>query len=267
MRLDGKTVLITGAARGIGRATAEVMAELGARVGLFDFNDEVAVTADRIREAGGSACYRLVNVTDVGQVKGGVAAIEAELGPIDALVNNAGIVNNIAPLAKMRQESWQNEIDVNLTGPFNMIRAVIDGMAERGWGRIVNISSAAARGGLHNQVGYAATKAGLLGLTSNVTVEYASRGITCNAVLPGVIGTENVLAMPPEILQQAVGLTPTGRPGEPREVGQLIAFLCSDMAAYINGVEIPIDGGAAMNTVVLGSRKALRQREVGAGKS
>lgn len=261
MRLDGKTVLITGAARGIGRATALFMAEMGASVGMFDLNDEVAITAEKILEAGGKASYRLVDVTDVEQVNEGVAAIEAELGSIDVLVNNAGIVNNIAPLTKMSQEAWEKEMGVNLTGPFNMIRAVINGMADRGWGRIVNISSAAAKGGLHNQAGYSATKAGVLGLTSNVTVEYASRGVTCNAVLPGVIGTENVMAMPPEILDQAIGLTPTGRVGEPREVGQLIAFLCSDMAAYINGVEIAIDGGAAMNTVVLGSRKALAQRE------
>jgi NAD(P)-dependent dehydrogenase (short-subunit alcohol dehydrogenase family) len=131
-------------------------------------------------------------------------------------------------------------------------------MAERGWGRIVNISSAAARGGLFNQAGYAASKAGVLGLTQNVTLEFAGKGVTCNAILPGVIGTENVMAMPQEIFDQAIRLVPTGRVGEPEEVANLIAFLCSDLAGYINGVDILIDGGAALNTVVLGSRKALK---------
>lgn len=260
MRLDGKTVLITGAARGIGRATALVMAELGADIGLFDLNENAEQTAAMVRDIGRKACFQVVDVADAEQVKAGVSSVEQALGPVDILVNNAGIVNNIAPLAKMRQEAWQKELGVNLTGPFNMIQAVIDGMAERGWGRIVNVSSAAARGGLYNQSGYAATKAGLIGLTQNVTIEYAGRGVTCNAVLPGIIGTENVQAMPSEILEQAIRLSPTRRVGEPREVGQLIAFLCSDMAAYINGVDILIDGGAATNSVVLGSRKALKDR-------
>ncbi len=258
MRLDGKRVLITGASRGIGRATALVMAELGADVAMFDISEEVADTATAVRDLGRSACYRIVDVSDSEQVRAAVKSVEEELGPTDILVNNAGIVKNIAPIAKMSPEAWQKELGVNLTGPFNMIQAVVPGMAERGWGRVVNISSAAARGGLYNQVGYASSKAGVLGLTQNVTIEYAGKGVTCNAVLPGVIGTENVMAMPKEIFDQAVSLTPTGRVGDPKEVGHLIAFLCSDMAGYINGVDILIDGGANMNTVVLGSRKALK---------
>lgn len=259
MRLDGKRALITGASRGIGRATAMVLAELGADIAMFDISEEVAQTAAAVRDLGRAASYRIVDVSDNEQVRAAVAEIEQELGTIDILVNNAGIVKNIAPIAKMSPEAWQKELGVNLTGPFNMIQVLAPGMAERGWGRIVNISSAAARGGLYNQVGYASTKAGVLGLTHNVTVEYAGKGVTCNAVLPGVIGTENVMAMPREIFDQAVSLTPTGRVGKPEEVGQLIAFLCSDMAGYINGVDILIDGGAAMNTVVLGSRKALQK--------
>ncbi|MCC5859986.1 MAG: SDR family oxidoreductase [Ectothiorhodospiraceae bacterium] len=264
MRLNGKTALITGASRGIGRATALVLAEHGADVALFDVRPEVEQTAQAVSGLGRRSYWQRVDVADADQVRAGVAAVERDLGAVDILVNNAGLVKNIAPLADMSAEAWQNELGVNLTGPFNMVQAVIKGMAERGWGRIVNISSAAARGGLYKQVGYASTKAGLLGLTQNVALEYGAHGVTCNAILPGLIGTENVRAMPKEILDQGVSLIPTGRVGEPEEVGHLIAFLCSDVAGYINGVDILIDGGAALNSVVLGSRRALRERTSGA---
>jgi NAD(P)-dependent dehydrogenase (short-subunit alcohol dehydrogenase family) len=213
---------------------------------------------EEVRSLGRQATYRQTDVSDNQAVREAVASVENELGPIAILVNNAGIVNNIASISRMAPEAWQRELGVNLSGPFNLIQAVAPGMAERGWGRIVNISSAAARGGLYNQAGYAATKAGVIGLTQNAALEYAGKGITCNAILPGVIGTENVMAMPREILDQAVRLVPTGRVGNPREVAHLIAFLCSDLAGYVNGVDILIDGGAGLNTVVLGSRKALK---------
>jgi NAD(P)-dependent dehydrogenase (short-subunit alcohol dehydrogenase family) len=268
MRLDGKTILITGAARGIGRACATVMADLGADVGLFDINERVSETAEAVRARGRKAAFAITDISDPDQVHRGVAKVAGELGPIHGLVNNAGIVNNIAPLARMEQSAWQREIGVNLTGPFNMIRAVIGAMAERNWGRIVNVSSSAARNGLFNQVGYAATKAAVLGLTYNVALEYASQGITCNAVLPGLIATENVKRMPEMILEHAIGLIPARRLGEPEEVAYLIAFLCSDMAGFINGADIPIDGGGLLNPVVLGSRKAVMERSTpGQGNS
>jgi NAD(P)-dependent dehydrogenase (short-subunit alcohol dehydrogenase family) len=130
-------------------------------------------------------------------------------------------------------------------------------MAERGFGRIVNISSVAARGGLFNQAGYSATKAGLLGLTHTIALEYARFGVTCNAVLPGLIGTENVLAMPAEIRDHAVAQTPARRLGKPEEIARLVAFLCGGDAGFINGAEIDISGGGHLNTMVLGSRKEL----------
>ena len=256
--LEGKVALITGASRGIGRATANCLARLGADIAVLDIDEQATAAVDEIRAIGRKAHFSRTDVASHQSVRAAVDAAEAELGPIDILVNNAGIVKNIAPIATMTPEAWQKELGVNLTGPFNLIQAIAPGMAERGWGRIVNISSAAAKGGLFNQAGYAATKSGLLGLTQNVTLEYAGKGITCNAILPGVIGTENVLAMPQQIFDQAVRMVPTGRVGQPDEVAQLIAFLCSDLAGYINGVDILIDGGAALNTVVLGSRKALR---------
>lgn len=258
LSLKGKTALITGGSRGLGRAAANRLAELGADVAILDIDDQAAVTVEEIRSLGRQATWRRTDVASSEAVREAVASVVKELGHIDILVNNAGIVTNIAPISRMTPEAWQNELGVNLSGPFNLIQAIAPGMAERGWGRIVNISSAAARGGLFNQAGYAASKAGVLGLTQNVTLEFASKGITCNAILPGVVGTENVMAMPREIFDQAVRLVPTGRVGEPGEVANLIAFLCSDLAGYINGVDILIDGGAALNTVVLGSRKALK---------
>ncbi len=256
--MEGKTALITGGSRGLGRAAANRLAELGANIAILDIDDQAAATVEEVRLLGRRATYRKTDVSSNEAVREAVASVEGELGHIDILVNNAGIVKNIAPISRMAPEAWQKELGVNLSGPFNLIQAIAPGMAERGWGRIVNISSAAARGGLFNQAGYAASKAGVLGLTQNVTLEFAGKGVTCNAILPGVIGTENVMAMPQEIFDQAVRLVPTGRVGEPEEVANLIAFLCSDLAGYINGVDILIDGGAALNTVVLGSRKALK---------
>ncbi len=257
MTLTGKIVAITGAARGIGRAIAVECARQGADVALLDVKDAVQETANEALAFGHRAAWAMVDVSDAAQVRTGVESVRARLGPIDCLVNNAGIVNNIAPLAKMSRESWDREIGVNLTGAFNMIRAVIEPMATKGWGRIVNVSSAAARGGLFNQIGYAATKAALLGLTATVTLEYGRKGVTCNAILPGLIGTENVLAMPKEIVSHVVASTPVRRIGTPEEVGQLVAFLCSDAAGFISGAEIDIDGGARLNTLAMGSRKEV----------
>ena len=255
--LEGKVALITGAARGIGRATALVLAEEGADVGVADILSEVEETAAAIVKMGRRAATAVFDISDPAQVRAGVETIRNSLGPIDVLVNNAGIVNNIAPLARMSQEAWQRELAVNLSGAFNMIQEVIGSMAARKWGRIINVSSVAALGGLHCQAGYAATKAGLIGLTKTVALEYGRAGITCNAILPGLIGTELVNAMPPEILEAAVAATPTLRLGTTAEVGQLIAFLASERAGFINGAEIAIDGGLRLNTSSLASRREV----------
>ncbi|HEX7409426.1 MAG TPA: SDR family NAD(P)-dependent oxidoreductase [Candidatus Binatia bacterium] len=259
MILQGKVALITGAARGIGRATALVLAEEGADVGLVDILSEVEETAAAIVKLGRRSAAAVFDISDAAQIHLGVETIRKALGPIDVLVNNAGIVNNIAPLARMSSEAWQRELAVNLSGAFNMIQEVIGDMAARQWGRIINVSSVAALGGLHNQVGYAASKAGLLGLTKTVTLEYARAGITCNAILPGLIGTELVNAMPAEIRDGAVAAIPCRRLGGTTEVAHLIAFLVSDRAAFINGAEIPIDGGLRLNTSSLGSRREVAE--------
>lgn len=257
MPLEGKIALVTGAARGIGRACALELARQGADVALLDLHAKVEAAAQAVASLGRKAAFAVADISDAGQVGRAVEQMSARLGPVDCLVNNAGIVNHIAPLVKMEQAGWERELAVNLTGPFNVIRAVIGPMAERGWGRIVNMSSGAARSGLFHQTGYAATKAGVLGLTRNVTLEFARKGITCNAVLPGLIGTEGVQAMPEEIRRHAIGLTPARRLGTPEEVAQLVAFLCSDAAGFINGAEIDIDGGLRLSSAVLGSRREI----------
>ena len=257
MPLNGKTALVTGAARGIGRAIAQALAADGAAVGVADIRPDVEQSAEHLRALGSRAAAAVFNVALPDEVRRGVDTLRQELGEIDILVNNAGIVNNIAPLAKMTPDAWGRELGVNLGGPFNMIQAVIGTMVQRQWGRIINISSGAARGGLHNQAGYAASKAGVLGLTHTVTLEFARYGITCNAVLPGVIGTELVRKMPPEIVDNVVASTPARRLGEVEEVGRLVAFLASDEAAFINGAEIDIDGGLRLNTTSLASRKEI----------
>jgi NAD(P)-dependent dehydrogenase (short-subunit alcohol dehydrogenase family) len=256
MSLSGRIALVSGAARGIGRAIALRLAREGADVGLVDIDAGAEETARLVREGTGRrAVFARADISDADQARAAAQKIAADLGAIDLLVNNAGIVNNIASVEKMSDEAWQREIGVNLTGGFNLIRAVVGSMAERGYGRIVNISSVAARGGLARQVGYSATKAGVLGLTHTVALEYARKGVTCNAVLPGMVETENVKAMPQEIREHAMAATPVRRFGEPAEVAALVAFLCGEEAGYITGAEIDISGGGHLNTLVLGSRK------------
>lgn len=262
MLLNGKVVLITGAARGIGRATALIAAEEGANVAVADILPGVADTAREIAGKGGRSAYKVFDISDPAGAREGTREIRGELGDIDVLVNNAGIVNNIARLTKMTHESWAREISVNLTGAFNMIKEVIGPMIEKKWGRIVNVSSLGATGGLHNQVGYASSKAGLLGLTKTVALEHARDGITCNAILPGLIGTELVRQMPDEIKNTTVSFIPARRMGSVDEVGHLVSFLASDRAGYINGEEIHIDGGMRLNVTTLGSRKELRGMSV-----
>jgi NAD(P)-dependent dehydrogenase (short-subunit alcohol dehydrogenase family) len=250
MPTDPKVALVTGAAQGLGRAMAAELSRAGFRVAAADVVPEVEAVA---RELG--AVPLVFDVADPVAVRAGVAEAVKALGRVDALVNNAGLVTNIAKVEEMTFEAWQRELGVNLTGAFNCIQAVLPGMMERRYGRIVNISSVAALGGLARQVGYAATKAGLLGLTRTVALEHARHGITCNAVLPGLIGTERSRAMPEEIQQRALQQIPARRMGQPEEVAVAVRFLCSEESAYFNGAELPVDGGLHLNSLVLGSRK------------
>ncbi len=222
---------------------------------LFDLSPEVERTAADIVAAGGAARACRVDIADADAVEAAIVQAVAAVGRIDLLINGAGIVDHIAPISKMKPEKWMREIAVNLGGPFNTTRVIAPMMAEAGFGRIVNISSVAARAGLILQAAYAASKKGLLGLTENTTLEYARYGVTCNAVLPGLIATEKVRAMPPAILEAATLAAPARRVGETEEVAELISFLCSDGAGFINGAAIDIAGGGQLNTLSLGSQK------------
>jgi NAD(P)-dependent dehydrogenase (short-subunit alcohol dehydrogenase family) len=223
----GRVVLVTGAARGIGAAIANRLAEDGLEV----------VTADR-----DEGCDLRFDVA---------ADSLPDLGDIDVCVSNAAITDTIAPAHRMTPEQWERDIAVNLSGAFRVVQACLPGMRERGYGRIVAISSGAARHGLPGQAAYAASKAGLLGMVKTIAAENVRKGITANAVLPGLVATENVLAMPKEILSRLVEALPAERMAEPAEVAGLVAYLCSEQAGYVTGEAIAIDGGGSLNTASL----------------
>ena len=219
--------LVTGAARGIGAAIAARLRDDG-----FD-----VLTLDR--EPG---CDLQLDLREDEL---------PELDDVDACVSNAAITDTIAAAHRMTREQWARDIDVNLTGAFRAVQAYLPGMRERRHGRIVVISSGAARSGLPGQVAYAASKAGLLGMVRTIAAENAGRGITANAVLPGMVATEKVLAMPPEVLERVKGMLPSGRLVEPAEVAGLVAYLVSDEAGQVTGEEIAVAGGFGLNTMTL----------------
>jgi NAD(P)-dependent dehydrogenase (short-subunit alcohol dehydrogenase family) len=255
-----RVALVTGAAQGIGRVIAQHLAELGFWVAVADVEERVADVARALTDSGYRAAHVCFDVGDPAAVRHGIGTASGSLGEVDVLVNNAGIVNNIAPVAEMAFAAWQRELGTNLTGAFNCIQAVLPGMVGRRFGRIVNVSSIAAWGGLARQAGYAATKAGLIGLTKTVALEHARDGITCNAVLPGLTATERVAVMPEGIRDQALQQIPARRLGQMSEIAAVVGFLATDAAAYVNGAEIPIDGGMHLSATVLGGR-----REAGGG--
>jgi NAD(P)-dependent dehydrogenase (short-subunit alcohol dehydrogenase family) len=260
MKLEGKVALVTGAAGGIGRAIVQRLADEGARLALLDRDAAVDEVATGFAAQGRAVLALRADVSSAAEVQRAVQTVADQLGPVDCLVNNAGLTSVVAPLAKMSDEQWASELGVNLSGPFHLIRAVLPSMVQRRWGRIVNISSMAARAGLYRQAGYSASKAGLLGLTRNVALEHAADGISCNAVLPGLIETPAVARLPAPVMDHAMSLTPARRTGRTDEVAALVAFLCSEDAGYLNGAEIDIDGGSHLCPVVLGSVREVQAR-------
>jgi acetoacetyl-CoA reductase len=225
-----RRALVTGAARGIGAAIAQRLRDDGFEVVTLDV---------------APGCDLQVDLAE-GRLDDPV------LGDIDAVVSNAAITTTIAPAHRMTEEQWRRDIDVNLTGAFRAVQACLPGMRERGYGRIVAISSGAATGGLPGQVAYSASKAGLLGMVLTLATEGTRHGITANAVLPGMIATELALAMPAHVRERVLAALPMGRMGEPAEVAHAVAFLCSEQAAYVTGQAIGVDGGFGLNQLGLG---------------
>jgi len=224
--------LVTGAGRGIGAAIAERLRVDGFEVTGADRDEGCELRFDVARD-------ELPDLTG-----------------FDVCVSNAGITDTIAPAHRMSDEQWSRDIDVNLTGAFRVVGACLPGMRERGYGRIVFISSGAAVEGLPGQAAYAASKAGLLGLMRTVAGENVRRGITANAVLPGLIASERVAAMPRELYAMLEStFMPSGRIGEMDEVASLVAYLASEDAGYVTGQEIGVDGGAWLNTFSLTRRQ------------
>ena len=259
-----RNILVTGAAAGLGLAITRRLLRQGFGVAMLDMAPGLAAVAASLAEtapaSGAPPVYAHADLADPAQIAPALAQLQQALGPLDGLVNNAGIASHIAPVARMGLAGWQRELDVNLTAPFLLTQALLPAMVAQGWGRIVNVSSLAGRGGLYQQAGYSASKSGLLGLTRAVTLEHARHGITCNAILPGLIETVPVGQLPALIRDDVLSLVPARRTGTPDEVAALVAFLCSDDAAFINGAEIDIDGGAHLCQVVLGSTREVLQR-------
>src|SRR3954462_10307349 len=265
--LSGRVALVTGGSRGLGRADALTLARAGADVAIADLLVESELseetdaygplatvarqqglvhseeTAEEIRGLGRRAVAIRCDVTERAQVDATVARVIDELGAVDILVNNAGTLDHAAQFHNQSAELWERDLRVNLTGAFNCSQAVWQHMRERGWGRIVNMASVAGTLGGFGQASYSTTKAGILGLTRTLALEGGRHGITCNAIVPGIIGTEAFDMGNAEMNERMVRRTAMRRPGEPQEIADAVAFLCSDLASYITGVGLVVAGG------------------------
>ena len=267
--LSGRVALVTGGSRGLGRVDALTLARAGADVALADIlleSDTSAAeslgilaqaavaqgmvhteeTVDEIRSLGRRAMAVRCDVTDRAQVDDAVGQVVAELGSVDILVNNAGTLDHVAQFADQRPDLWERDLRVNLTGAFNCAQAVWPHLRERGWGRIVNMASVAGTLGGFGQASYSTTKSGILGLTKTLAMEGGRHGITCNAIVPGIIGTESFHMANPAMNERIAARTVFKRPGEPQDVANAIAWLCSDLAAYVTGVELNVSGGVEL---------------------
>ncbi len=237
-----RTALVTGGTRGIGEAISLELRDAGCRVAAnYGGNDE---RAREFSERTGIAAYRF-DVGDFAAVKDGIARIEADLGPVDILVNNAGITRD-GTLHRMEHGSWEDVIRTNLSSCFNCSRAVIEGMRERKFGRIVNIGSINGQGGQYGQVNYAAAKSGIHGFTKALAQEGAAQGITVNAIAPGYVDTDMVRAVPERVLERIVERIPVGRLGTAHDIARGVLFLTSDEADFITGSTLSINGGQHM---------------------
>ena len=268
--LSGRVALVTGGSRGLGRADALTLARAGADVVIADLLVESELSeetdaygplatvarrqglvgtesaAEEIRALGRRALAIRCDVTRRDEVEAAVARTVDELGSVDILVNNAGTLDHVGQFHDQSLELWERDLRVNLTGAFNCSQAVWPHLKERKWGRIVNMASVAGTLGGFGQASYSTTKAGLLGLTKTLAMEGGRHGITCNAIVPGVIGTEAFHLGNAAMNERIVKRTALRRPGDPQEIANVVAFLCSDLAAYVTGIELNVSGGVEL---------------------
>jgi 3-oxoacyl-[acyl-carrier protein] reductase len=246
MNLSGHVALVTGASQGIGQACALKLAETGATVALAARNREkLEEVAAQIASAGGKASAFQLDVTEEEQVKAVVKAAIADLGKIDILVNNAGVTRDQLVM-RMKRADWDAVINTNLTSAYLCIQQVIPGMLKQRWGRIINVTSIFGQMGQAGQANYAASKAGLIGLTLAIAREDGSRNITCNAVAPGFIATAMTDSLPAEIKETGLKAIPLGRIGTTDDVAGAVRFLASEEASYITGHVLNVNGGMLM---------------------
>ncbi len=267
--LTGRVALVTGGSRGLGRADALTLARAGAAVVIADIlveSDTSAAesygmlaqaavaqgmvhtesTVEEIHGLGRRALALKCDVTDRVQVDAAVARTVEELGAVDILVNNAGTLDHVGQFHDQRPDLWERDLRVNLTGAFNCAQAVWPHLKERQWGRIVNMASVAGTLGGFGQASYSTTKAGILGLTRTLAMEGGRHGITCNAIVPGIIGSEAFHMGNPAMNERIANRTVFKRPGEPQDIANAIAFICSDLAGYITGIELNVSGGVEL---------------------
>ena len=237
-----RVALVTGGTRGIGAAIAKRLKKEGYTVAVVDVVDEQIA---KFKEETGIPGYKL-DVSDTAAVQATFKQIEADLGPIDVLVNNAGITRDARMVKMTRERNWDPVIGVNLTGVFNTTQAVLPGMTDRKWGRVINISSMNGQRGQFGQTNYSATKAGMIGFSRSVAMECANKGVTINCIAPGFILTEMTGAMPKEILDGEVAKIPVGRIGQPDDIAAGVVYLASDDAGFITGFTLSINGGQFM---------------------
>jgi len=248
--LDGKIALVTGGARGLGRADCIALAEAGARVVAADIHETGAEnTAELARAMGRDALALKVDVRDRAQVRAMIERIKTEMGAApDILVNNAATLDNVAPVQEMPDELWDRDVAVNLTGAYNVTKALWPELMQKKWGRIISMASVAGTMGGFGQASYAATKAALIGFTRTLALEGARHGITANAIVPGIIGTEAFSKVPDAMRARMRARVAMRREGEPRDIATLVVYLASPEARYVTGAAVPVTGGLHLFT-------------------